>query len=271
MSAYVTLETVESIYLPTMERMLIRSPEVSLAVIAAFVTAVPSITSAVQSKLLPAILVSSKSTSAATRGSSLRLFDVLFTQAAAASLDLAAVAEQVYAPLKAGKTSSPDHRTTLFTMLGSLAPTAKLSTDLVHLTLSLLPKESNDVAVAAMMRVVAVHLPTSLVSGATLETAQVTALIKGMQEPKPTIRRSVCSTVGAVLWSLDGESDTITDAVKSFGESVLPGLESGLKTVTTNPLNAPAGPLEGLIAVAVLKGRLGRWGVKQISACFRSL
>ena len=245
-----------------------RSPEVSLAVIASFITSSPSAildSPALHAKLLPAILVSCKSVTASTRAASLSLFDVLYTKNPTEQ-DLLPVAEQVFAPLKAGKTSSPDHRSTLFTMLGSLAPSAKLSSELVNLTLSLLPKESNDVTISAMMRVVTTHLPTSLTAGSKLDTAAVTALIRGMQEPKPTIRRAVCLAVGSVVWSLEGEVESIGEAVKAFGVSILPGFESGLKTVITNPLNAPAGPLEGFVAIASLKGRLGRWGVAAISA-----
>ena len=249
-----------------MERMLMRSPEVSLAVIASFLTSSPAEilnSPSLHAKLLPAILVSCKSVTASTRVASLSLFDVLYTKNS--TQDLLPVAEQVSAPLKAGKTLSPDHRTTLFTMLGSLAPSANLSTEVVNLTLSLLPKESNDITITAMMRVITAHLPTSLNAGSKLDTAAVTALIRGMQEPKPTIRRAVCLAVGSVVWSLDGEVESIGEAAKAFGVSILPGLESGLKTVITNPLNAPAGPLEGFVAVASLKGRLGRWGVVAIS------
>ena len=262
-----TPEILDSVYLPTMERMLMRTPEVSLAVIASFLTSSPSeilISPSLHAKLLPAILAACKSVTASTRAASLSLFDVLYTKNSTQQ-DLLPVAEQVFAPLKAGKTSSPDHRTTLFTMLGSLAPSAKLSTEVVNLTLSLLPKESNDVTITAMMRVITTHLPTSLNAGSKLDAAAVTALIRGMQEPKPGIRRAVCLAVGSVVWSLDGAAESIGEAAKAFGVSILPGLESGLKTVITNPLNAPAGPLEGFVAIASLKGRLGRWGVVAIS------
>lgn len=178
--------------------------------------------------------------------------------------DVTPAAELVYGPLKGGKTSSPDHRTTLFGILARLPASAALSPVLVGLTLSLLPKESNDVAIGAMMRVLATHLPAALDAGATLPAPQLAALVKGMQEPKPTIRRAVHLTVGSVMWSLP--STDASEAAHAFAVGVLPGLESALKTVASNPLTSPAGSLEGYVAVAVIKGRLGRWGVKKISA-----
>jgi hypothetical protein len=52
----------------------------------------------------------------------------------------------------------------------------------------------------------------------------------------------------------------------SFAEGMLPGLEGALKTITANTLNSPAGPLEGYVAVAVLKGRLQNYsGSKKLN------
>lgn len=245
-----------------------RSPEISLAIIAAFLISSPSTLSTLpllQTKFLPAVLISCKSVSPTTRAASVRLFDVLFTELATEA-DLLPIAEQVSAPLKAGKTVSPDHRTTLFTMLGSLLPTAKVSAEVINITLTLLPKETNDITIAAMMRVITRHLRTYLTANIILEAGQILALVKGMQEPKPSVRRPVCLAIGAVIWSLDGDASIVNDAIKSFAVGILPALESGLKTVTTNPLNAPAGPLEGFIAVALLKGRMARWDIAAIGS-----
>lgn len=267
-AATVTSEDIAATFLPTFEKMLLRSPEVALSVIASFFTSLPATSfpsPAVRAKLLPAVASPAKSTNPTTRAASIHLFTVLFASSTLSTEnDVLAAAKEVYAPLKAGKTSSPDHRTTLFMMLAPLPASPTLSADLVALTLSLLPKEFNDLTIASMMRVVALHLPSSLAAGSALTAPQLAALIKGMQEPKPTIRRSLVLTVGAVLWSLESEGDKVGEAAKAFAVGMLPALETALKTVTANPLNSPAGPLEGYVAVAALKGRMGKWGVKKI-------
>lgn len=252
--------------------MLLRSPEVSLAVIASFFASLSSeitCSSEIRSKLISPILTSAKSVTLPTRSASLQLFNVLFAAPSpsfsASDVDpILPFAAQIISPLKLGKTSSPDHRTTLFTMLGSLPAASALSPELASLVLLLLPKESNEITLSSMMLVLLRHLPTSLASNATLAPAEVGALVKGMQELKPTIRRAICSTVGEVLWSLDANAATVSTSALAFCVGVLPGLEFGLKTMLSNPLNSPAGPLEGYIAVAVLKGRLGKWDVKAI-------
>lgn len=250
-----------------MEKMLLRSPEISLAVIAAFFSFLPaeiSTSTEIRQKFLPTVVTSSKSITLPTRSATIQLFDILFTQSSNNEESLQPYAAQIYAPLKLGKTSSPDHRTTLFTMIGSLPASKEISTELVSVTLSLLAKEGNDVTFSAMMRVLRHHLPTSLAANASLTTVELAALIKGMQELKPTIRRAVCSTVGDVLWALPSDGTLVGEAANTFSVGILPGLEFSLKTMLSNPLNSPAGPLEGYIAVAVLKGRMARWGVKAI-------
>ncbi|KAK4705757.1 hypothetical protein P7C70_g456, partial [Phenoliferia sp. Uapishka_3] len=262
-AATATLEDVTNTFVPAFEKALAKQPEVALVAAATFFTSIDRstvTTSALLLKLLPAVLAQAKSLSASVRLASVHLFAILFGKSD--PTDVVPAAELAYAPLKGGKTSSPDHRTTLFSMLALLSPSVPLSPSLVSLVLSLLPKESNDVAIASMMRVLSTHLPAALDAGATIPALQVAALVKGMQEPKPTIRRSVHLTVGSVIWSLPGNG--ANEAAQAFGVGLLPGFESALKTVTTNPLNAPAGSLEGYVAIAVLKGRMGQWGDKKI-------
>lgn len=264
-AATVKVDDIAQTYLPPMEKSLIRSPETGLAVLGAFFNALDaelSTSPALRLQLLPAILAASKSTSAPTRTAAVHLFSVLY--GVGDEVDLLPVHEQIAALFKGGKTASPDHRTTLYTMLASLPTSPKLSSDLVGTVLSLLPKESNETTVAAMMRVVAFHLPAAILGGNALPAAQITALVKAMQEPKPNIRRALHSTVGSALWALESDKEKVNPAAVALAEGLLPGFESALKTVTANPLNSPSGPLEGYVAVAVLKGRLGRWGVKKI-------
>ena len=213
-------------------------------------------------QLVPGVLVAAKSTAAPTRQGAAALFASLF--GAGSAEEALASSEQLTALIKAGKTSSPDHRATLYAMLATLPASEAASKEIVGPLLTQLPKETQEAAVAALHRALAVHLATALSSGAALAAPQVAALVKSMQEPKPSIRRAACATVGAVLWSLPVEPAGVSEAALAFATGVLPGLESGLKTVTANPLNSPAGPLEGYVAVAVLKGRLGRWGCQKI-------
>ena len=123
-AATVKSDDIEATFLPTFDKMLLRSPEVALSVIASFFTSLPTTSlpsPAVRAKLLPAVASPAKSVNPTTRTASIHLFKVLFVSSTSSTEgDVLAAAKEVYAPLKAGKTSSPDHRTTLFTMLAAL-------------------------------------------------------------------------------------------------------------------------------------------------------
>lgn len=261
----VELADVESTFLPAMEKSLIRTPDGAIPVVAAFFSAISladKTSPALLSRLIPPLLSSAKAVSPSTRSAALHLFTVLFSSADTATL--APLLEQVSTPLKTAKTSSPDHRASLFSMLSVLPPSPTTSSELVAITLSLLPKETNDHAFSSMMSLLAQHLRPSLVGGTPVSAPHLAALIKGMQEAKASIRRMVFLTIGKVLWSFDSDGDKVGAEAKKFGEGLLPGFEGALKTVSSNPLNASAGSLEGYVALAILKGRLGRWAIPSI-------
>ncbi|GAA5862432.1 hypothetical protein JCM1840_004179 [Sporobolomyces johnsonii] len=262
-AATITLEDVTSTFIPAMEKALNRVAEPALAVLHSFFSSLePTLASdpALRTKLAPAVLTPTKSVSASTRAAAIRLFSVLYSSGEEA--DLLPIAEQVYTPLKTGKTTSPDHRTTLYTLLSALPTSPKLSLEAANTALAALPKESNEQTVAAMSSVLSKHIPAVLAANTTLPTPQVAALVKGMADTKPALRRLHNQTVGNVFWALPNAPTT--EAAQAFATGVLPGFEAALKTVTSNTLNSPAGPLEGYVAVAVLKGRIGHWGIKKI-------
>lgn len=111
------------------------------------------------------------------------------------------------------------------------------------------------------------HVPAVLLSNTPIPSAQIATLVKGMAETKPPLRRIHNQTVGNIFWALPSlatDSQPITEAMKSFAEGVLPGFEGALKTITANTLNSPAGPLEGYVAVSILKGRLQNYGSSKL-------
>ncbi|GAA6024607.1 hypothetical protein JCM11491_006044 [Sporobolomyces phaffii] len=255
-----TSEDVISTFIPALEKAVNRVSEPGLAVLAAFVSSLdPSITAepALRAKLAPSIVSQTKSASASTRASAVQLFAALFS--AGEESDLLPVAEQILTPLKTGKTTSPDHRTTLYTLLSILPASPKLSLEASSVALTGLPKESNEQTVAATSSALSKYVPAVLLANTPIPAPQVAALVKGMADTKPPLRRIHQQTVGNIFWALPATStdaQPVTDAMVAFAEGVLPGLEGALKTITANTLNSPAGPLEGYVAVAVLKGRV---------------
>ena len=265
LGATVTSEMATSTYLPAFEKALNRFAEPALVILEGFLAAVPEVVQgdvALQQRLAPAVLASAKSTSAPTRAAVVRLFATLYASGDEATL--LPIAEQVYTPIRQGKTTSADHRTTLYTLFAAFPPSAKLSPEISSTVLGALAKETTEHTVVAMSRALSVHLPQALLADAAVPAPHAAALVKMMADTKPVLRRLAQVMVGNVFWALRQADAEATEAEKAFATALWPGFEASLKTVTTSMLNSPSGPLEGYVAVAVLKSRAHKWQVKKI-------
>lgn len=251
-SAFVTPEQLTSRILPSMEKMLLRSPEAVLPTMNAFFRqfADSATTSSIfSSKLSISLLTASKSTNASTRTASVELFSTLMQKLEKQS-DYEKIVDEYTSLLSSGKTSSADQRTTLFSMLStkpdSQVNLATASEKILNSCTTVLAKEANENALIAMMTCISIYLPSS--SGKSAVKPLASALAKAMQDSKPAIRKPVVSGVGKCLWSTQVEQ--IDD---SFLAAILPALETNLKNASANPLTNPAGPLEGYVAVALFE------------------
>ncbi|BGP12338.1 hypothetical protein JCM10213_003855 [Rhodosporidiobolus nylandii] len=273
-----TLTSATSTFVPALEKALARGAEPALTVLSSFLASLPaSIASdpTLRAKLAPAVLAPMKSTSAPTRTAAVEVFRTLFAgpvDGDEAEAELLKVAEQVYVPLRTGKTTSPDHRTSLYTLLALLPPSpfssAKLSQEIAATALPALAKESNESTVAALCSALRAHLPAVLAnpSAAAIPAPQVAALAKAMGDTKPPLRRAVQSTVGSVFWALREAGAEPTDAEKKFAEGLAGAFDASLKVMEKGVLTNPAGSVEGYVVVASVLGRLKGKGVAKIDA-----
>ncbi|TBU31959.1 ARM repeat-containing protein [Dichomitus squalens] len=248
----VTPEDFTGTILPTMEKALLRSPEITLSVIADFL---PAYAHAVEGdafrRLLTPALNSAKSSNHIVRASSISLFKVL-VQRTQAPADLEHTANELLSLPKVGKTAGSDHRLTLYTMLGAVPPGA-VSASIVETSLPLLAKESHDGSVSVLAASLSPHLVACLKSDAALPGISNSVAAKEMLNSKPVIRRAFCSLVGNALWELGGLE---FPSALEFAKAIVPSLETNLKAVAANPTGTAAGPLEGYVAAAILLGPL---------------
>ncbi|RDX47550.1 ARM repeat-containing protein [Lentinus brumalis] len=251
---FVTPEDFNTTILPAMEKALLRSPEISLSVIADFL---PAYSHPVDGdsfrRLLNPALNNAKSSNHVVRAGSIALFKVLI-KLNSSSADLEHTVTEVLSLPKAGKTAGPDHRLALYTMLGSIPPSEPVSSQIVQTGLSLLAKETHDASVSALGSSLIPHLVHSL-RAASLPSDIASVAAKEMTNAKPVVRRAFCSLVGSALWEL-GNIDAAASI--TLAKAVLPSFETNLKTVSNNPLGAVAGPLEGYVATAILLGPFAR-------------
>ncbi|OBZ65072.1 Translational activator GCN1 [Grifola frondosa] len=243
--------------LPAMEKALLRSPEISLNVISYFFTAYSHpVQDDVFKKILTPTLNSSRSTSHVVRMNAAALFKVLIQKSAGEGNVLHAVNEVLAVP-KAGKTAGAEHRVALYSMLGSVTPSALVSETIIQTMLPLLAKETHDAAIVVSTSSITPHLVFCLNANTVLPEDVMSLVVREMNSSKPAIRRAFCSLVGDAFWQL---GELKSEVSLTFAKAVLPAFETNLKTVAANPLNAVAGALEGYIAVAILLGPLSRSG-----------
>jgi hypothetical protein len=187
------------------------------------------------------------------RSGSIALFATIVPSIKSTALAKHTATELLALP-KTGKSTGPEHRVVLYSMLGALSPSDSASADIVATLPGLLVKETHEPAIAILAPALTSHMVYTLSSG---QPTQGDVIAKEMNNAKPAIRRAFSVVAGEVIWQLGNISN---DATSAFVKVVLPALENALKTVSANPGGAPAGPLEAYVAVAIMLGPLTKSG-----------
>ncbi|PSR76114.1 hypothetical protein PHLCEN_2v8664 [Hermanssonia centrifuga] len=256
-NSYVTETELISTILPTMDKALLRSPEISLSVISDFFVAYSQpLVGEVFRRLLVPTLNSTKSSNPVVRTAAIRLFKTIIEKTDD-STDLKLSLEELLILPKSGKTAGPDHRVALYTMLGYLTPSPSVSPTVVQSTSPLLAKETHDSAVSVLASSLTPHLLFCLRENISIHPDVQTLIAKEMTSAKPPLRRAFCSLTGDAFWQL---GELTTEASSDFAKVVFPSYETNLKTVAASPIGSPAGPLEAYIAIAILLGPFARGG-----------
>lgn len=254
-ATYITPDSFSSNYLPTIEKALVRSPEFALPALTSFFQYYRHpLDESTFHRILTQIISSSKSSNAAVRTSAIELFKTI--RGSTSTHGVVAVNDLLALP-KTGKSTGPDNRIALYSMLAFLQPGTGISLTLVETAIPLLAKEQNEVATARLAASLGPHI-TFLLKFDSDKLGNVTQLIvKEMNSAKAPVKRAFAALAGDILYEecsglLEGEK------ALAFVKALLSAFETSLKNVSGNVVNNPAGPLEGYIAVAVLLGPLHR-------------
>ena len=202
-------------------------------------------------RILTPILNGAKSSNATVRSQSGRLFAVLVDREGTEDVAMSLAVVELAALPKAGKTTGADHRIALYGMLRSVKPTLTVASTIISTLPSLLTKETNDFASSLLAQTLAPHIAFRLRENQAVDPDVTSVIVRDMSGPKPALRRAFCTIAGNALWHLGNDP---TDAARQFATAVFPAFETNLKTISANPLNSVAGPLEGYVALAVLLG-----------------
>lgn len=172
------------------------------------------------------------------------------------------MATELLALPKAGKTSSADHRRSLFAMLAVIPPSIEVSASVSSILPALLAKESSEPVIIAARDALAIHLPYLLTSNHAIPPDVTAIFVKESAGTKAPIRRAFLHIIGTVYeprtstataeqnGAAASPDSTWSEASQKLADAILPSLESDLKATVTSPLNATVGPLEGYVAIA---------------------
>ena len=231
-----TLDELRKEVVPSVEKALLRAPEVVLDdLLAPMVRSLPAglDLSEVFASLLRPLLSNMKSLSASIRAGALRAFDALAFRADNEGV-IGKAADEILAPLKLGKLSLDQkvlHAQALRSINGSPSMSPRLVLDLISIT----RKESNDQAVAVELATISKHLSFSFDRELPLDASIADAFATGISDQRVPIRRQWALQAGEV-WLHLSDTQISRPTVLPFCHASLPKLREIWQDVLTNPL-----------------------------------
>ncbi|KAF9937443.1 translational activator of GCN4 [Mortierella alpina] len=246
---YITLDHFQADLLPTIERLVLRAPEIVFAVLVHLVKALafdpsPIFSSSLQDPLLNGL----RSTSESVRTSAIALFKQFAKQSKEEEHVLKVVTEMTK-QLTTGKVSSPDYRGIFYDCLGTTAATMSdaVSTKALAGLTTMTSKESNETAVTFGIDASILHLKVLLATGKDIPevTAGVKAGVAALGSARASLRKTWARGMGALIWN----AEYAPAAAKHVSPFMAP-LISAFNNIQKAPLTYKDGPLEGYVAVA---------------------
>ncbi|KAF6793032.1 translational activator GCN1 [Colletotrichum sojae] len=237
---FVTLEDLAKEVIPSLEKGLLRAPEIVLRdVVIPLVGSLPDdfdLSEILVGNLLKPILSNCKSSNASTRGGAVKAFDALATRSRDDKI-LERISEEIVAPIKGGKLASADHRILHCEMLESV-PLSKSTAEKIATALAAVSaKEGNEAALTIETSALARSTSYLLENNTDVAKPVVDACAKGISDKKLASRRIWLLRVGEIFNAAKGPGHLSPSAVK-FAEAVLPTLLVTYNEVVANPLIA---------------------------------
>lgn len=200
--------------------------------------------------MLSPTLNAAKSTNPVVRSGSTSLFGALFLRPTPES-DLKAVVELVLALPLTGKSTGPDHRQALYSMLKSVKPGPNVSPYLSEVLVPLMEKETNDGALGAIAEALPKHIANILKESKSLSPTTTSIMVKELGSPKAHSKRALLSLMGQVFWQISREQNgEQIQHLDSLFSALRPALEKGIKEASTTVSNTSSA-VDAWIAVLI--------------------
>ncbi|KAF2457556.1 translational activator [Lineolata rhizophorae] len=254
--AFTTLEDLQKEVIPSLEKAMLRAPEVVLNnLVAPMVYSLPpgmDLSEVLSKNLLKPLLSNVKSTNSGIRNGVAETFEAVASKCADEQI-LGKVVDEILNPLKQSKVPAAEgkvlHSQMISNLRGSITLAKKVPSGLAQVAL----KESNEAALAAETNALSKHTAYALANGIQIESSVAQAFHKGLADKRVPIRRLWALRAGDLLWNISADDFERSD-VLDFAIGCLKAMTDSWNETKKNPVQAVQ---SGLVPVALILTALG--------------
>ncbi|KAK8117583.1 eIF-2-alpha kinase activator GCN1 [Apiospora kogelbergensis] len=252
---FVTFEDLTKEVVPSIEKGLLRAPEVVLRLVPGLVSSLPKdmdLSTILGSHLMKPLLSNVKSSNPDIRQAVKNTFETTVSKCRDFKI-LEQVADEILGPLKSGKLASADQRVLHSEMLQGLPLSASIASKVTVALPPVVGKEGNDLALAAELSAFTCCVSYEIQHDVELAKPVSDAYAKGLADKKIPSRRLWILKTGEVLSHFNNSQEAIPSNAVKFVESIASPLADSWAEVNKNPAAAVQSTLiSGAYAVTVL-------------------
>ncbi|KAK8022266.1 eIF-2-alpha kinase activator GCN1 [Apiospora rasikravindrae] len=252
---FVTFEDLTKEVVPSIEKGLLRAPEVVLGLVPGLVSSLPKdmdLSTILGGHLMKPLLANVKSSNPVVR----QAVKTTFVTTVSKCQDfktLEQVADEILGPLKSGKLASADQRVLHSEMLQSLPLSASIASKVTAALPLVVGKEGNELALAAELSAFTCCVSYEIQNNVELAKPVLDAYVKGLADKKIPARRLWILKTGEVLSHSNNAQEAIPSNAVKFAESIASPLAESWAEINKNPLAAVQSTLiSGAFVVTVL-------------------
>ncbi|KAI1336535.1 armadillo-type protein [Xylariaceae sp. FL0016] len=239
-ATFVTSEDLERDIIPSVEKGLLRAPEVVLGLLAHLFRALPQgldLSSVLAGNLLKPLLSNVKSSNPSIREGVLTVFKEASARARHSDI-LEKVADELLNPLKSGKLASPDQRILHSAMLEALMMSDSVANKLSVGMPPVVAKEGNEGALGAELSVLCRAADHFIRQDVDLPKPIVDAFVKGASDKKISSRKLWLLRIGDILLPSARSTQPVAGCAAKFSEAIATPMSENWAEIMKNPAAA---------------------------------
>ncbi|KAH8695955.1 putative translational activator [Talaromyces proteolyticus] len=248
-SSFVTYDDLVNEVIPTLEKAILRSPEVVLnGLIPPLSSSLPAsidLSAVINSRLAKPLLSSLKSTNAVIRQGAAESLESLISRCKTED-SLLKLTNEIIGPLKTQKISNAEQRALHADAISAIPCFTAISQEIIGGLVPVAVKESSEVSLAAELKALCKHLAHVVCSKVSLKDELVTAIAKALIDKRAPFRKLWQLQIAEVFWATDADALLDPSNAKLINQ-VLTKLKDSFNEVVANPLPSAQ---NGLVATA---------------------